>query len=96
VIPRRAASRGISLLLRSDQREIPRFARNDKINCFLRSLISLRILLMAVTKDYFERGLAIIFLYCSASLGAQIISIVLVFDGINLRRNLSRASHGSV
>src|SRR5712664_748143 len=34
VIPRRAARRGISLFLRSSQREIPRFARNDKMIYF--------------------------------------------------------------
>jgi hypothetical protein len=38
VIPRRAARRGISLFLRFNQREIPRFARNDKIKYFFRSL----------------------------------------------------------
>jgi hypothetical protein len=41
VIPRRAARRGISLLLRLNQREIPHFVRNDKINYFFRSLFSL-------------------------------------------------------
>ena len=34
VIPRRAARRGISLFLRFNPREIPRFARNDKIKYF--------------------------------------------------------------
>src|ERR1700722_4414182 len=48
------------------------------------------------SQGYFERGLAIIFLYCSASLGAQIISIVDVPGGSNFKRNLSRASQGSV
>jgi hypothetical protein len=38
VIPRRAARRGISLLLRLNQREIPHFVRNDKINYFFRNL----------------------------------------------------------
>ncbi len=41
VIPRRAARRGISLLLHLNRREIPRFARNDKLNYFFRSLFSL-------------------------------------------------------
>jgi hypothetical protein len=36
VIPRRAARRGISLSPHLDQREIPRFVRNDKINYFFR------------------------------------------------------------
>jgi hypothetical protein len=40
VIPRRAARRGISLVLRLSQREIPRFSRNDKINHFFFSLSS--------------------------------------------------------
>jgi hypothetical protein len=34
----RAARRGISLFLRINQREIPHFVRNDKINYFFRSL----------------------------------------------------------
>ncbi len=34
--PRRAARRGISLLLCLNQREIPHFVRNDKINYFFR------------------------------------------------------------
>ena len=38
--PRRAACRGISLLLCLNQREIPHFVRNDKINCFFRTLVS--------------------------------------------------------
>ncbi len=41
VIPRRAARRGISLFLHLNQREIPHFVRNDKINHFFRSLFSL-------------------------------------------------------
>jgi hypothetical protein len=40
VIPRRAARRGISLFLRLNQRGIPHFVRNDKINYFFRSLFS--------------------------------------------------------
>jgi len=40
VIPRRAARRGISLFLHLNRREIPRFARNDKINYFFRSPFS--------------------------------------------------------
>ena len=39
--PRRAARRGISLFLQLEQREIPHFVRNDKINCFFRRLVSL-------------------------------------------------------
>ncbi len=42
VIPRRVARRGISLFLHLNQREIPHFVRNDKINCFFRSLFSRR------------------------------------------------------
>ncbi len=42
VIPRRAARRGISLFLHLNRREIPRFARNDKIKYFFRCLFSLR------------------------------------------------------
>ncbi len=38
--PRRAACRGLSLFLDFNQREIPRFARNDKINYFFRSLLN--------------------------------------------------------
>src|ERR1700693_6093161 len=38
VISRGAARRGISLFLHLNKREIPRFARNDKINHFFRSL----------------------------------------------------------
>ena len=41
VIPRRAARRGISLFLRFNQREIPHFVRNDKINYLFRSMVSL-------------------------------------------------------
>jgi hypothetical protein len=37
VIPRRAARRGISLFLGLNQRGIPHFVRNDKINYFFRS-----------------------------------------------------------
>ena len=40
VIPRRAARRGISLSFAFNHREIPRFARNDKIKYFFRSLSS--------------------------------------------------------
>src|SRR6202795_1693260 len=42
VIPRHAACRGISLFPGFDQREIPRFAQNDKINYFFRKLFRLR------------------------------------------------------
>ena len=41
VIPRRAARRGISLFLCSNQREIPHFVRNDKTTHFFRSMFSL-------------------------------------------------------
>ena len=41
VIPRRAARRGISLFLCSNQREIPHFVRNDKTTYFFRSMFSL-------------------------------------------------------
>jgi hypothetical protein len=41
VIPRRAARRGISLFLGLNQRGIPHFVRNDKINYYFRSLFSL-------------------------------------------------------
>jgi hypothetical protein len=41
VIARRAARPGISLCLRLNQGEIPRFVRNDKINYFFRGLFSL-------------------------------------------------------
>jgi hypothetical protein len=40
VIPRHAACRGISLFLGLNRREIPRFARNDKINHLFRSQMS--------------------------------------------------------
>src|ERR1700676_5348794 len=39
VIPRRAARRGISLSLAFNHREIPRFAQNDKMKYFFRSLL---------------------------------------------------------
>src|SRR5216683_3842731 len=39
--PRRAARRGISLFLQLEQREIPHFVRNDKINHLFRGLFSL-------------------------------------------------------
>src|ERR1700693_4497321 len=40
VIPRRAARRGISLFVGLNQRGIPHFVRNDKINYFFRNLLS--------------------------------------------------------
>src|ERR1700674_4072437 len=40
VIPRRTARRGISLFLGLNQRGIPHFVRNDKIDYFFRSLCS--------------------------------------------------------
>ena len=40
VIPRHAACRGISLFPGLDPREIPRFARNDKINYVFRCQMS--------------------------------------------------------
>jgi hypothetical protein len=52
VIPRRAARRGISLFLRVNQREIPHFVRNDKINYFFRSLFSLWGLVHPMTKTH--------------------------------------------
>jgi hypothetical protein len=55
VIPRRAARRGISLFLHSKQREIPRFARNDKINYFFRGLFSLSVFLSRHTKSKPDR-----------------------------------------
>jgi hypothetical protein len=42
VIPRRAARRGISLIPGFNEREIPRIARNDKINHLFRKLLSPR------------------------------------------------------
>src|SRR5579863_5851184 len=42
VIPRRAARRGISLIFRSNQSEIPHFVRNDKIINFFPQLVQPR------------------------------------------------------
>ncbi len=53
--PRRAARRGISLLLGFNQREIPRFARNDKIKDLFRNLFSLSAFLSRRAKSKPDR-----------------------------------------
>jgi hypothetical protein len=77
VIPRRAARRGISLFLGFNQIEIPRSARNDKINYFFRKLFSLSAFLSRRTRSKPDRlkpvllALAAIATLSGASVPAQ-------------------------